>query len=68
MKKLLSRHRFAIIGILLGLMAGYAYYAQIGCDEGCTITGSPVNSTLYGGLMGGLLLSILDDYLKRLRA
>ena len=47
------------IGIVVGLIAGYAYYHFIGCASGtCSITSKPVNSTLYGGLMGGLLFNL----------
>lgn len=45
-----------IIGILLGAIAGFAYYYFIGCNSGsCAITSSPVNSTVYGTLIGGVL-------------
>lgn len=64
-KTLLHRYRFTLIGIGIGLISGYIYYSQVGCEDGCTITGSPINSTLYGGLMGGLLLSMIDDHLKK---
>ncbi|MBS1547112.1 MAG: hypothetical protein JST38_21905 [Bacteroidetes bacterium] len=43
------------IGVALGALAGWIYWSQWGCTEGCTITGHPVNSTLYGALMGGLI-------------
>ena len=47
------------IGIAVGLIAGYAYYHFVGCVSGtCSITSKPVNSTLYGGLMGGLLFNM----------
>uniref|UniRef100_UPI00404958CD DUF6132 family protein n=1 Tax=Flavobacterium sp. TaxID=239 RepID=UPI00404958CD len=47
------------IGVVVGLIAGYVYYLQIGCASGtCAITSKPVNSTLYGGLMGGLLFNM----------
>ena len=47
------------IGIIIGLLASYLYYAQIGCASGtCAITSKPLNSTLYGGLMGGLLFNL----------
>ncbi|WP_424000970.1 DUF6132 family protein [Maribacter sp. IgM3_T14_3] len=43
------------IGIIIGAIAGYLYYAEIGCISGtCAITSKPLNSTLYGSLMGGL--------------
>lgn len=44
------------IGVLLGAIAGYAYYYFVGCNSGsCAITSNPVNSTVYGMLFGGLL-------------
>ncbi|GGD28391.1 DUF6132 family protein [Flavobacterium orientale] len=47
------------IGVVVGLVAGYLYYQQIGCVSGtCYITSKPLNSTLYGGLMGGLLFNL----------
>jgi hypothetical protein len=46
-----------LIGIILGSVAGYLYWYFIGCNSGtCAITSSPVNSTLYGALMGFLLV------------
>lgn len=45
-------------GIAIGALAGYIYYLEIGCLSGsCPITSKPLNSTLYGGLMGGLLFN-----------
>jgi uncharacterized protein YcfJ len=58
MKQLL-KHKLTIIGILLGSVIGFIYWQQIGCFSGtCAITSSPVNSTLYGALMGGLIGSM----------
>jgi hypothetical protein len=54
----LSNYKLTFLGIALGAIAGYIYYLQIGCASGtCMITSSPVNSTLYGAMMGGLLLN-----------
>jgi hypothetical protein len=45
-----------IIGIVLGAVAGFAYYKFVGCASGaCPITGNPVISTIYGAVMGALL-------------
>lgn len=53
------KNKLSIIGILLGAIGGYAYYHFVGCANGtCAITSKPLNSTLYGALMGGLLLSM----------
>ena len=47
-------------GIAVGAIAGYAYYHFVGCASGtCAITSKPLNSTLYGSLMGGLIFNIL---------
>jgi hypothetical protein len=50
---------FTGTGILIGAIAGYAYYHYVGCTSGtCAITSKPLNSTLYGSLMGGLLFNM----------
>lgn len=48
-----------MIGSLLGAIGGYIYWQQIGCDSGtCAITSKPLNSTLYGAMMGALLFGM----------
>ncbi len=43
------------LGIIFGGALGFAYYYFIGCKSGtCGITSSPINSTLYGVLLGVL--------------
>lgn len=50
------------IGIALGAVGGFLYWYYIGCNSGsCAITSSPINSTLYGGMMGGLLLNSFES-------
>ncbi|MBK9686718.1 MAG: hypothetical protein IPO65_02755 [Saprospiraceae bacterium] len=50
--------RMTTVGVLVGFIAGYAYYYFIGCASGtCAITSNPFNSTLYGGVLGGLLFN-----------
>ncbi|TDD95767.1 DUF6132 family protein [Flavobacterium cellulosilyticum] len=47
------------IGIIAGAIGGYLYYHYVGCLSGtCAITSKPLNSTLYGALMGGLLFNM----------
>jgi hypothetical protein len=54
------------IGLVVGLIAGYAYYHFVGCVSGtCSITSKPVNSTLYGGLMGGLVFNLFVKDTKK---
>lgn len=67
MKKWLINNKLYLIGALLGAIGGYIYWQQIGCDSGtCAITSKPLNSTLYGAMMGALLLGIFkkDDKTK----
>jgi len=54
------------IGVVVGLIAGYAYYHFVGCVSGtCSITSKPVNSPLYGGLMGGLVFNLFVKDTKK---
>lgn len=55
-----------MIGLVVGAAGGYAYYHFIGCNSGtCSITSSPVNSTIYGILMGGLLFNAIESTFKK---
>jgi len=52
------KYKFIIAGVILGGTAGFLYYYFIGCQSGaCAITSKPLNSSLYGALVGGLLFS-----------
>jgi C4-dicarboxylate transporter len=54
------------LGIAIGAIAGYAYYFYVGCASGtCAITSKPLNSTLYGAVMGGLLLNMFVKETKK---
>ncbi|MFZ4797729.1 MAG: DUF6132 family protein [Bacteroidia bacterium] len=56
---ILNKYKFTILGVILGSIAGYAYYYFVGCASGtCAITSKPLNSTLYGAMMGGLLADL----------
>jgi hypothetical protein len=58
MKQFLRKNRLTLVGIFIGLIGGYLYYHYVGCASGtCPITSKPLNSTLYGALLGGLLFN-----------
>jgi phage shock protein E len=54
--KKMMKYKFLFVGLLLGAIAGYLYWLKVGCASGtCMITSRPLNSTLYGAMMGALL-------------
>ncbi|MEP7108805.1 MAG: DUF6132 family protein [Ferruginibacter sp.] len=59
MKKWINTNKLYVAGALIGAIAGFLYWQQIGCSSGtCMITSKPFNSTIYGALMGALLFGI----------
>lgn len=55
----IKKNILIVAGIAIGAIGGFLYWKFVGCSSGqCPITSSPVNSTLYGALMGGLLFSM----------
>lgn len=61
MLSIINKYRLTVVGIVIGAIAGYLYYHFIGCASGtCMITSKPLNSTLYGALMGGLTFSMFQ--------
>jgi hypothetical protein len=56
---LFKKYFVTVLGISIGAIAGFAYYYWIGCSSGsCLITSRPINSTIYGASMGGLLFNM----------
>ncbi|MBK8711170.1 MAG: hypothetical protein IPL97_04660 [Niastella sp.] len=66
MKKWFSNNILYLAGAVLGSLAGYLYWQQIGCASGtCAITSKPLNSTLYGAMLGALLLGLFKKNKKK---
>jgi hypothetical protein len=60
MKTKLLKYKLELAGVILGAVAGWCYWYFVGCSSGqCMITSKPVNSTVYGAVLGALLLSAL---------
>ncbi|MCD8183898.1 MAG: DUF6132 family protein [Bacteroides sp.] len=50
-----------MLGIIIGAAGGFLYWRFVGCSTGsCPITSSPVNSSLWGAVMGGLVGSMFQ--------
>jgi len=57
----LKKNKFILAGVLAGMAGGFLYWNQIGCSSGtCGITSIWYSSTLYGAVMGGLLVSMFQ--------
>lgn len=61
LKVLFKKYWPVLLGIAVGAVAGFLYWRYVGCTTGsCPITSSPVNSSLWGAVMGGLLGNIMQ--------
>lgn len=66
MKKFLVINKLYIAGAVIGAIGGYAYWYYVGCASGtCGITSKPLNSTVYGSLMGFLFLGLFKKEQKK---
>lgn len=65
MKNWIRNNKLTIIGVVVGAIAGWCYWNFVGCASGtCAITSRPLNSTLYGAMMGGLGFSMFQPIKK----
>ena len=54
-----------IAGAVVGIAIGFLYWKYVGCVTGtCVITSKPINSMVYFGAMGGLVLSMFQPKKK----
>ena len=59
--KFIQKYKITVIGVIIGAIGGYLYYHFFGCETvTCSITSKPLNSSLYGAIMGGLLFNIFQ--------
>jgi len=66
LKNYLIKNKITLLGIVIGAIGGLLYWKFVGCSTGtCPITSSPVNSSIWGGLMGGLLFNIFTKNKKK---
>jgi H+/Cl- antiporter ClcA len=58
MKNIFKQHWLLLLGVIFGTIGGYLYWHFIGCNNGtCPITSSPINSSIAGALLGGLVFT-----------
>ena len=63
---LVKKYWLPAVGAVVGGIAGYLYYVNIGCVTGtCAITSKPLNSTLYFAVLGGLMFSMFQRTEKK---
>ena len=56
MKNWIIKNKLYFIGTFIGALAGFLYWKYVGCLTGkCSITSSPINSTIYFALLGAVL-------------
>ncbi len=64
----IKKNKLLIIFTLLGLAGGFLYWKYVGCLTGsCPIKSVWYMSTLFGGAVGILLGSIINDLIIKFR-
>lgn len=59
MKHFFNTYKLAILGTIIGAIAGYFYWKYVGCVTGtCPITSSPLRMTIFGAIIGGLIFDM----------
>jgi len=65
MKKWIQLNKWYVIGAMLGAIAGFVYWKQVGCVDGtCAITSNPWRSTIYFAVLGALAFSMFQSNRK----
>jgi len=66
MKDFIIKHKYALILIIPGIIAGYLYWKYVGCLSGtCPITANWHSMVVFGGLIGYFLGDSVDDIIRK---
>ena len=66
MKNWIIKNKLFFIGALIGALGGFLYWKFVGCLTGtCSITSSPINSTIYSALFGAVLFGAFKKKSKK---
>jgi phage shock protein E len=60
-RKFWKQNWYYLVGISVGAIGGYLYWYLTGCENGCSISGNPLNSSLYFALIGGIAASLYNN-------
>ena len=59
MKNWIIKNKLHFLGAVIGALAGFLYWKYVGCLNGtCSITASPLNSTIYFAIFGSILFGL----------
>ena len=59
MKNWIIKNKLYFLGAVIGALAGFLYWKYVGCLTGtCSITTSPLNSTIYFAIFGSILFGL----------
>ena len=59
MKNWIIKNKLYFLGAVIGALAGFLYWKYVGCLTGtCSITASPLNSTIYFAIFGSMLFGL----------
>jgi len=66
MNDFITKHKFGLIIIIPGIIAGFLYWKFVGCTSGtCPITSNWHSMVLFGALIGYFIGDSIDDIIKK---
>jgi hypothetical protein len=66
MKNFILRHKYGLIILIPGIIAGFLYWKYVGCLSGtCPITSNWHSMVLFGGLIGYFIGDTIDDRIHK---
>ncbi len=66
MKEFVTKHKFGLLLIIPGIIAGFLYWKYVGCASGtCAITSNWHTMVGFGALIGYFIGDSIDDVIKK---